>query len=132
MTWFYLASSVIVIVRVLLGSIVRSSFLSNKRGVSYVIFVNIVLRYETNPNQFLDRQFSFVPFLIGLHFHSDVRMPFFAPYMYDHCLWKYDMHLLLIYSVLLLHALVQNQITSRIKFLRKGRPVRRYGKSQGK
>lgn len=55
---------------------------------------------------------------------SDLRVPFCAPYMYDYCLWKYDMHLLLIHSVLLLHALVQLQSTSKTgRILGENRPV---------
>lgn len=88
-----------------------------------------------NLNQFLDRQLiPFCSFLDWVHFLiSDLRVPFCAPYMYGYCFWKYDMHLLLIRSVLLLHALVQLQSTSKTgRILGEKSARRQYRKTQGK
>lgn len=87
-----------------------------------------------NWNQFLDRQFSFCSFRDWVRFLiSDLRVHFCAPYMYDYCLWKYDMYLLLTHSVLLLHALVQLQSTSKTRRILGEKSARRqYRKTQGK
>lgn len=86
-----------------------------------------------NLNQFLDRQFPFVPFLIGCISSSAICE---CPFVLRICTITVsgnDMHLLLIHSVLLLHALVQLQSTSKTgRILGEKSARRQYRKTQGK